>query len=60
MTSEEFIQWLDKEIEEADKLVYKQTLSYEPDGSYEARSNALYEAKEKYLSILTPSSTINY
>lgn len=59
MTHEEFIQWLDTEIDVADQLAERENRKTEPYFGYEGRARALEEVKEKFLTIMPPPTTLN-
>jgi hypothetical protein len=48
-----FIEWLDKEIEAAEKMSDKEDRRWEPNLSFSGRATALEEVKEKFLSLTT-------
>ena len=56
MTPQAYIEWLDKEIEKSDKLAATYPMHHLQRVSCESFRNALYQAKEKFITIqFTPS-----
>lgn len=59
MTHEQFLAWLDSEIEKAAKKDEIESLKYEGDLSHSGRVNALEEVKEKFITLTPPPTTLS-
>ena len=59
MTHEEFVKWLDEEIEKAWMENDRESRKIEPDGTPYGRANALEEVKEKFLTLTLPPTTLS-
>jgi len=59
MTQEEFIEWLDEEIDKAWKENDRESRKTEPDSTPYGRACALEEVKEMYLTVMPPPTTLN-
>lgn len=59
MTYEEFLKWLDEQIEYNDRLARKEDHKIEPNFTYEGAFNAYEAVKEKFLSLLPPPTKLS-
>lgn len=59
MTHEQFIQWLDEQIEYYDKMARKEDRKMEPYFAYQGAHDAYEAVKEKFLELLPPPTTLS-
>jgi hypothetical protein len=59
MTHEQFLQWLDEQIEYFERMAEKQARKMEPDLSYMGACNAFEAVKEKFIALLPPPTTLS-
>lgn len=59
MTPEDFIEWIDKEIQKAQRWADRESSKMEPDQSFNGRLSALEEVKQKFFTLTPPPTTLS-
>jgi hypothetical protein len=59
MTHEQFLQWLDEQIEYNERMASKEDRKMEPNLCYQGAANAFEDVKEKFLALLPPPTTLS-
>lgn len=59
MTYEEFLKWIDEQIEYNDRMARKEDRKMEPYFAYQGAHDALEAVKEKFLTLLPPPTKLS-